>query len=917
VLDQLIQAVRGGESRALVIHGEAGVGKTALLDYVAAQALGCRVIRAGGVQSEMELAFASLHQLCAPELDRLDALPVPQRQALQTAFGLSAGPRPDLFMVGLAILGLLSDVAGERPLLCLVDDQQWLDRASAQVLAFVARRLGAESLGLVFAVRDLTPELSGLADLPLGGLREPEAGVLLDAVLSGPLDARVRAQIIAEARGNPLALLELPRALTPTDLAGGFGLPAAMSIAGRIEDRFSRRARTLPEQTRQLLLLAAADPSGDAALLWRAAASLRIAAEAAEPAVEAGLAQFGSRVAFRHPLVRSAVYRSASPARRRKAHRALAEATDAHLDPDRRAWHRSQAVVGPDAEVAQELEQSAGRAQSRGGLAAAGAFLQRAAALTLDPGQRAERALSAAQAHLQAGAFDPARDLLALAEAGSLSDTQQARVDLVRAQLAYLANRGNDAPPMLLKAAARLEPIDSDLARATYLDALAAAIFAGRLASPGGDVLAVARAAATAPPPRWPIHAPDLLLDGLGADYNQRYAAQLPLLRKALATFGADMSTEEELHWSSLATVTAMRIWDDDHWEALSTRQVRLARDVGARSDLSLALTLRSYLLLFAGDLAAAASLVDETQAVKEATGGNLAPYGALGLAAFRGEENQALLLRAATEDDVNRRGEGLGLTLSDWAITVLHNGLGQYDKAFAAAQRATAYEPDQATMVWPAAEIIEAAARSGATECANAACQRLTEMTAASGTTWALGLQARCRALLAEAEAAERHYELSIDLLGRTRVRTELARAHLLYGEWLRRERRRNDARYHLRRAHIMFEQFGMAGFAERTARELRAAGGTTQKRAATAARTELTTQEAQIARMAREGLSNPEIATRLFLSARTVQYHLRKVFTKLGITSRSQLGRALADEPRPRHSTLTPAGPISGPSG
>jgi DNA-binding CsgD family transcriptional regulator len=907
VLDRLVEAVRAGESRALVVHGEPGVGKTALLEYLARQASGCRVARAAGIQSEMELAFAGLHQLCAPMLDRLEQLPVPQRDALRTVLGMSVGPAPDQFLVGLAVLSLLSEVADERPLLCLVDDQQWLDRASAQVLAFAARRLVAESVGMIFGARVLSGDLARLPELVVKGLREADARALLASVLTRPLDARIRDQIVAETGGNPLALLELPRGLTPAELAGGFGLPGAVPLAGNIEENFRRRLGALPDQTRRLLLVAAADPTGDPGLVWRAATRLRVGPDAAAPADEAGLAEFGTRVRFRHPLVRSAAYRSASAQEQRQVHRALAEVTDPQLDPDRRAWHLAQAATGPDEDAAAELERSAGRAQERGGLAAAAAFLERAATLTLNPAQRARRALAAAQAKIQAGAFDTAVELLAMAEAGPLSDFQQARVDLTRAQLAYVTNRGSDAPPLLLRAARRLEPIDADLSRATYLDALAAAIFAGRLAGPGGDVLDAARAAGAAPPPQRAALAPDLLLDGLTADYNQGYAAELPMLRKALTTFGTGMSTEEELHWLSWASVTAMRIWDDDHWDALSARHVQLAREAGAVSELPLALTLRSYMLLFAGDLTAAASLIDETETVKEATGSNLAPYGALGLAALRGDETEALAVIKITKDDVNRRGEGLGITLAEWANAVLYNGLGRYDKALAAAQRATAYEPDLGSMVWPAVEIIEAAARTGTTETASSGYRRLSEMTSASGTSWALGLQARSYALLADGEEAEHHYRESITRLGRTRVRTDLARAHLLYGEWLRRHRRRTDAREQLRTAHRMFEAMGMDAFAERARRELRATGETVHKRTVATRRAELTAQEAQIARLARDGLSNPEIGTRLFISAHTVQYHLRKVFAKLGINSRSQLDRALPSAPttveRPRY--------------
>ncbi len=895
MLDQLIAAVRSGDSRALVVHGEPGVGKTALLDYLAVQALGCRVVRGSGVQSEMELPFAGLHQLCAPLLAGLDHLPGPQRDALGTAFGISAGPTPDRFLVGLATLSLLSDAAEEQPLMCLVDDYQWLDRASAQILALVARRLGSESVGMVVAGRVAGGDLSGLPDLTVAGLRAVDAGALLDTVLSGPVDARIRDQIIAETHGNPLALLELPQGLTPAELAGGFGLPGAVPLSGSIEESFARRAAALPEQARRLLLVAASDPSGDPALVWRAAARLDIGAEAASTAAESGLVELGVRVRFRHPLARSAIYRAASAAERQPVHRALAEATDRRLDPDRRAWHRAQGAFGPDEDVAAELERSAGRARARGGLAAAAAFLLRAATLTLDPARRAGRALAAAQTQVQAGGFDPALDLLAMAEAGPLDDFQHAQADLIRAQLAFVTNRGSDAPPLLFKAAKRLAPIDAGLSRATYLDALSAAIFAGRLACPAGDVLEVARAVDAAPPPPEHPRAPDLLLDGTAASYNHGYAAGLPMLRRALTDFGVGMSAEEELHWLWLGSITAMQLCEDGRWDVLSARHVKLARDTGALSELPLALTVRALSVLFSGELTTAAALADEAQAIKDATATNLAPYGALGAAAFRGDEVATQRVFQATMEDVTRRGEGVGITMAEWALAVLCNGVGRYHDAVAAAQRSTAYGPDRGSLVLPCVELIEAAARSDQTQAGADAYRRMAEVTGASGTDWALGLQARSAAALSEGDAADGLYRESIARLGRTRLRADLARAHLVYGEWLRRQRRHGAAREQLRTAHTMLETMGMTAFAGRASREARAAGAKVGKRIRASRHDELTAQEAQIALMARDGLSNPEIAARLFISAHTVQYHLRKIFTKLGITSRGQLGAVL----------------------
>src|SRR6476469_2823064 len=794
-LDRFVAAVRAGESQALVLCGEAGVGKTALLDYLAANASGCRLVRIAGVQSEMELAFAALHQLCAPMLASLQRVPARQRDAVRIAFGMSSGPAPDRFLVGLAVLSLLSEVAEQQPLVCLVDDEQWLDRASAQVLGFVARRLVAESVGMVFAARTPSSDLAGLAELRVEGLQEADARVLLDSALTGPLDTRVRDQILAETHGNPLALLELPRGLTTQQLAGGFGLPGAVRLTGGIDESFRQRVQALTEQTRRLLVVAAAEPVGDPVLVWRAAARLGIGPALAVPAVEAGLAEFGTRVRVRHPLGRSVVYGSALPQERQEVHGALAEVTDPRLDPERRAWHRAHAAPGPDEDVAAELERCAGRAQARGGVAAAAAFLERATMLTLDPARRAERALGAAGANLQAGSFDAVRELLAIAEASAGTDLQQARIDLIAADLSFVTNRGSDAPSLLLKAAKRLEPIDVDLSRATYLQAFLAAILAGRQAV-GGGVQEVAHAAAAAPPPRHAMRAHDLLLEGLAAHFDEGYEAGLPILRRALDVFGIEMSADEQLRCHWLASVVALHLWDDEHWDLLSERQVELARGFGALSELPLALSSRAFTMMFAGDLTGAACLVGEIRAAMDATGSHLAPYAELGVAALRGRPAQAAALIDETISEVNLRGEGGGITTAECATALLNNGLGGYEKAMQAAQRATSYSAELVVPGWAAVELVEAAVRSGHNDVADDALRRLAERTTPSGTDWARGVEARSRALLSEGDTAERLYLVSIERLGRTRVRTELARAHLLYGEWLRRERRRVDAR-------------------------------------------------------------------------------------------------------------------------
>jgi DNA-binding CsgD family transcriptional regulator len=890
-----MQALRAGQSQALVLRGEAGIGKTALLNDLAARASDCRVVRTAGVESEMELAFAALHQLCAPMLERLDGLPMPQCDAIGTAFGISIGPPPDRFLVALAVLSLFSDATDERPLLCLVDDEQWLDRASAQVLAFVARRLVAESVAIVFAARMASSHLAGLPELFVSGLPKADARALLDEVLPAPLDPQVRDQIVSETRGNPLALVELPRGLSRLELAGGFGFPGAGRFSGSIEESFRQRLERLPEQTRRLLLLAAAETAGDSALMWRAAALLGITADAAAPAAEVNLAELGTQVRFRHPLVRSAAYRSATVQERQQVHRALAEVTDPRLDADRRAWHRAQATPAPDDDVAAELERSADRAQARGGLAAAAAFLERAALLTLDGPQRASRALAAASAKVDAGDFEAALDLLAIAEVGPLSEFQHATLDLVRAQLAFATSHGSDAPPLLLKAAKRLEPIDVGLSRATYLDAFSATMFAGRLAL-GDGAWEVARHAGAAKHELRDARAPDLLLDGIATHYNQGYAAGVPVLRSALTAFGPGILPHEELRWLYLACVAAVHLWDDKRWHELAERYVQLAREVGALSALPLALSSRAYTLVLAGNLPAAAALIDEIQAVREVTGSSMASNAALGLVAFRGRPAEVAALTETTLRDATRRGEGNGISSAEWANAVLNNGAGRYEEAMAAATRSGAYPGDFAGLaVWSSAELVEAAVRSGRTDIAVDAHHRIHALATANGTDWALGVDARSRALLSDGETAEALYVVSIEHLSRTHMRAELARAHLLYGEWLRRRRRRTDARAQLRLAHKMFDAMGMEAFAERARRELAATGITARGRTHADGTEQLTAQEALIARLARDGLSNPEIGARLFLSARTVQYHLRKVFAKLSITSRSQLDRVL----------------------
>jgi DNA-binding CsgD family transcriptional regulator len=844
----------------------------------------------------MELVYAGLHQLLTPTLGRLERLPAPQAEALRTAFGLSSGSAPDRFLVGLATLSLLADVAEEHPLVCLIDDAQWLDRASAQVLAFAARRLHAESVGVVFAARVPAEELAGLPELVVGALPEAHAGALLDMVITGPLDPPVRDRILAEAAGNPLALLELPRGGGPAALAGGFASPDAMPVSGRIEESFRRRLEALPDGTQHLLRLAAAEPVGDPVLMWRAAERLSIGTDAATPAAEAGLLEIGARVLFRHPLVRSAAYRSASRQERQQVHRALAEVIDPELDPDRRAWHWAQAASGPDEGVATELERSAGRAQARGGLAAAAAFLTRSAELTPDPAERVRRALDAAYANVQAGSFEPALTLIAVARDGPLDESQRVRIDLLRAELAFASSRGTEATPLLLAAARRLEPLNSGLAREVYLDAFSAALFGARL-NDTVTVSELARAASRAPRPEGAATPADLLLDGLAA-LVEDYGAGIVPCRRALAVLTGDEAAHaEHVRRLWLGSVVALELWDDECAYSLSRRSVETARRTGSLSELALALSARTPVLVFCGDLSAAASTVVETQSVEDATGISAAPYGALVLAAWRGHEREAGELIDVTIREAGARGEGIGLAIAQYTRAVLCNGLGRYDEALVAA-RSAAEHREVVAENWALSELVEAATRTDATSRARDALERLTEKAHATGTGWALGIEARSRALVSRGVGAEDAFREAVDRLDRTRVRAELARTHLLYGEWLRRQGRRVDARERLRTAHDMFGAIGMVAFAERARLELRATGETVRKRTA-GSPAELTAQEELIARLAVEGLSNPEIGARLFISARTVKYHLGKVFAKLGISSRAQLDRVLPRDP------------------
>ena len=892
VLDRLLETARGGQSAVLVIRGEAGIGKTALVRYAARRAAGFRVAQIAGVEAEMELPFAGLHRLCAPMLAQIDALPEPQQRALRVSFGLSSGDAPERFLVALAGLSLFAEVAEERPLLCLVDDAQWLDGATSQVLGFIARRLLAESVALVFTVREPSDdrELADLSELSLGGLQDDDARALLAAVIPGRIDDRVRDRLVAETRGNPLALVELTRGRSSGELTGGFGPPGTRTLPSQIEDHFRQRIAALPEATQQLMLLAAADPVGDATLLWRAAATLGVERQAAELAASEQLLDVGAQVRFRHPLVRSAAYRAATATDRRAVHGALAAATDPETDPDRRAWHRAHAAIAPDEEVAGELIDSASRAQGRGGIAAAAAFLERAVTFTPDPGERALRALTAAQMKLEAGDLSAAGSLLAAADAGPLDELGQARAQLVHAQIAFDTRRGSDAPPLLLRTAQRLESLDPDLARETYRKALVAAIYAGRLTT-DPDPAHVARAALSAPLGPVPLPGRQLLLLGLATRLTDGYAAAAPTLTAALRA----RHNEERHHDSPWVaySLAAMDLWDESAWLELTSSQVELARATGKLILLPFALDYLAGFHIQAGNLSLASALLEEAQSLDLGIRAETLPYIPLALAAWRGDVSTALNLVGVMIGGAHSRGEGCAVTVADYATAVLYNGLGEYELAFEAARKA-AVADEIATSSWAWGELVEAAARSGQKEVARESLDQLRERTSASGTSWARGTEARAHALLEDGESAEHLHREAIEALGQSRMAAHLARARLSYGEWLRRENRRVDAREQLRQAYDAFATIGADGFAQRARRELLATGEKVRKRRDDT-RDELTPQEKQIARLARDGRTNPEIGAELYISPRTVEWHLGQVYSKLGISSRKGLRGAL----------------------
>ncbi|MEU0791769.1 AAA family ATPase [Amycolatopsis sp. NPDC005961] len=881
-LDEMIAAVQAGESRVLVLRGAPGIGKSALLHYAENAASGFRRLRTVGIESDMELDFAALHQFCLPLLARLKDLPAPRRAALETVFRLRDGARPDPFLVGLAILDLLSGASEDQPLLCVIDDAHWLDRSSAQVLGFVARRLLAESIALVIASRVPGPELNGLPSREIAGLRHTDARTLLDSVAAAPLDRGIRDRIVAETHGNPLALIELPRGLTTSQMVGGLGLPSADTLPGQIEESFLKRIGSLPQQTRLLLLVAAVEPVGDPDLVRHAAE--RLGVPSAMSGID-GLLTIDNRVTFRHPLVRSAIYRAASPTARRAAHLALAEVTDPRSAPDRRAWHLASAAAGPDEAVAAELERSAARAQARGGMAAAAAFLHRSVALTVDPARRTDRMLSAAEASFQAGDVEDADRLLSAVGVYPLDALQRGQAAVLRGQVAFATLDGANATARTIEAARQLEPVAPQAARETYLTAWGIAVTFTDPAS----LLEVSRAVRLLPPPADPGPL-DLLLDGYAQLVTDGTAAAADTLRRAAAAL-VNLPAEQVLRWGWVATGGIAAVWDDEGMRELCDRWLRVARDAHALRELPFLLTTSSFASSWTGDFEATAASIAEADAVAAATGNPLPPYGELRLLSLRGREPEAADLIAATIRASTAAGLGMGNTAAQWAAAVLYNGLGRYPEAMRAAM-ATTYVSEPGISTWLLPELVEAASRSGEPEIAREALDRLTETTRSFDTDFARGVEARTRALVTDGPEAEDLYREAVERLDRTRLRPESARAHLVHGEWLRRRRQRVRAREQLRTAYEMLVAIGMEAFAERARRELLATGETVRKRTAVRAPgVELTAQERQIALLVRDGYSNREVGERLYLSPRTVEWHLRRIFAKLDIDSRRKL--------------------------
>jgi DNA-binding CsgD family transcriptional regulator/tetratricopeptide (TPR) repeat protein len=894
VLADLLTRAREGRSGVVVLRGDAGIGKTSLLDYALARASGFRTIRIAGFESEMEVSNAGLQQLCAPFLGRLDRLPAPQQRALRIALGLEDGDHPDRLMVGLAVLTLLSEASSERPTICVIDDAQWVDAASLQALAFVARRILADPIVMIFAacLRRDDRLISDLPELEVRGLGDHDARTLLTETVPGRLNEQVRENIIAEAGGNPLALTELHRVLSPAQLAGGFGLAEANQLTHRLERAFGRRLAELPPETKTLLLVAAADPTGEPK--WLAAAAERLGAsdDAVEAARVADFVSVGNTVRFRHPLIRSAVYRGAPLTERRRVHQALADVVDGPAADEHRAWHLAHAASAPDEELAARLERSAQQACARSGAAAAAAFLAYAVEMTPDPRRRAERTLLAAEAKMNSGAPEAASKMLMVAQYPTDDPLLSARIDLLRARSACPSGQGGDMTSLLLATAKRLHDVDVELARDTYFEALVAAILAGRLAQKDATALTVASAARYAPPAAKP-RVVDLMLDGLATRILDGYVAGAPLLKHAVQEFiRVDAANAIEPRWYDMAARICLDLFDHDAFEKITERQLELFRDAGVLAQLPVGLGACAAADVFGGRLADAAAHLTEAEAVANAIGSprwrRIEPH----LAAYRGEERPCReMVRAILEVGAVEHGQGFSIAAGLFALSVLHNGLGQYAEALSACGRALECD-DPAISGYTLAETVEAAARCGDLAAATDALTTLVQRAEASGTDTALGIAARSMALTTDGPVAEAEYRRAITYLEKSPTVVYLARTHLVYGEWLRRQGRRVDARLQLRAAYEMFTSMGADGFAQRASRELEATGETVRKRTGVAA--ELTTQESAITKLASDGHTNSEIAAQLFISPRTVEWHMSKIFAKLGVASRKELRNA-----------------------
>jgi DNA-binding CsgD family transcriptional regulator len=873
-LNELLVAARGGRGGALLLTGEPGVGLSALLRHAVDQASEMRVARVRGVTPERDVAFAAVHQLCASMLDRLSALPDVHRDALESAFG----GHEDRLAIGLAVHTLLAGVAGEQPLLCVIDDAQWLDAPSAEAIAFVARRLDRQPIAFVLALHATDPAgtaFAGIDAIELGGLPPDACGELLGSAGAGPLDRHVRDRLTADAGGNPLGLIELAAQLTPEQLAGLSALPPMLAVGEVLRERFLGRVGDMPAETRQLLLLAAAEPRAAPSVVWSAADTLGLAPDAAAPAEAAGVLRFGQRSEFRHPLIRLVVYDSASVAERRRAHQALVEALDPVLERDRRTWHRAAASLTPDEDVAAELEGAAGRAKGRGDYVAAMTVLERAAALTPDAQGRYDRTLAAAQAALAAGALGRAAALIDSAVVALLDERQRAHAQRLRGAISAALGQGADRPTVLLSAARGLEPVDPRLARDTYLEALEAAIAMGRFASDGA-LVETAEACRSAPPAP-ELSTADALLDGLALLLTRGHLEAVPTLRQAIQQLvGAD-----DPRWLPLALLAAFEIWDDEALHDLTARQAELTPAAGGVAS-------GPYALSRLGDL-------EQVVTGRFDVAATVIGPGALIASAWRGGTEETRELVEAWTRDVFARELGLHVVLAQLATAVLELGLGRYEAAMTAA-RSACEDPGLGLGAAGLPDLIEAAVRAGEREVAVLAVGRLSERALPSGTDWALGTLARSRALLGEGAAAEKLYLEAIERLRRSRAAPELARAHLVFGEWLRRERRRREAREQLRTARDMFVFMGAQAFAERARAELAATGEHARRRVDTPAE-ELTTQEARIAALVCDGATNAAIAAQLFISPRTVEYHLHKVFRKLGVSSRTQLARVMLE--------------------